>query len=45
MADLFVSVDDARITEPSEEECWEARRRIASRVNELGIQEAARKRR
>jgi hypothetical protein len=44
-ADLFVYVDDARITGPSEEECWAATRQAASRVNELGIQEAARKRR
>jgi hypothetical protein len=44
-ADLFVYVDDARITGPSEEECWAATRQTASRVNELGIQEAARKRR
>ena len=44
-ADLFVYVDDARITGPTEEECWAATRQAASRVNELGIQEAARKRR
>jgi hypothetical protein len=44
-ADLFVYVDDARITGPTEEECWAATRQAASRMNELGIQEAARKRR
>ena len=44
-ADLFVYVDDARIRGPTEEECWAATRQTASRMNELGIQEAARKRR
>jgi hypothetical protein len=44
-ADLFVYIDDARITGPTEEECWAATIQAASRVNQLGIQEAARKRR
>jgi hypothetical protein len=44
-ADVFIYVDDARITAPSEEECWQATRQAASIVNSLGIQEAARKRR
>lgn len=44
-ADLFIYVDDARITAPSEEESWQATRQAASTVNSLGIQEAARKRR
>lgn len=44
-ADIFIYVDDARITGSTEEECWAATRQAASRVNSLGIQEAARKRR
>ena len=44
-ADLFVYVDDARITGASEEECIDATRRVASVLNSLGIQEAPRKRR
>jgi hypothetical protein len=44
-ADIFIYVNDARITGPTEEECWAATRQAASRVNSLGIQEAARKRR
>ena len=44
-ADIFIYVDDAQITGPTEEECWAATRQAASRVNSLGIQEAARKRR
>jgi hypothetical protein len=39
-ADLFVYVNDTRIRGPSEEECWAATIQAASRVNELGIQEA-----
>ena len=44
-ADLFIYVDDGRITAPSKEECWLATRQATSRLNGLGIQEAARKRR
>jgi hypothetical protein len=44
-ADVFVDVDDARVTGPTEEDCWKARRQTASIVNSLGIQEAARKQR
>jgi hypothetical protein len=40
-ADLFIYVDNARL----EEESWQAMRQVASSVNSLGIQEAARKRR
>jgi hypothetical protein len=44
-ADVFIYVDDARVTGPSEEECWKATWQAASIVNSLGIQEAARKNR
>ena len=44
-ADLFIYVDDARLTAPSKEECWKATRQAASTANSLGIQEAARKKR
>jgi hypothetical protein len=43
--DLFIYVDNARLTALSEEESWQATRRAASTVNSLGIQETARKRR
>eukprot|EP00980_Cylindrotheca_fusiformis_P026387 scaffold16048_cov85-Cylindrotheca_fusiformis.AAC.1 len=43
--DLFIYVDDGRVTAPSEDECWKATRQAASVLNDLGIQEAARKRR
>jgi hypothetical protein len=44
-ADLFIYVDDARLTAPSEEESWKAMTQAASTANSMGIQEAARKRR
>ena len=43
--DLFIYVDDGRICAPNAEESWKATRQAASRLNHLGIQEAARKRR
>eukprot|EP00980_Cylindrotheca_fusiformis_P019180 scaffold6510_cov122-Cylindrotheca_fusiformis.AAC.2 len=43
--DLFIYVDDGQVTGPTEDECWKATRQAASILNELGIQEAARKRR
>ena len=44
-ADLFIYVDDVRLTGSSAEECRQAGRRAASVANSLGIQDAARKRR
>lgn len=44
-ADLFMYVDDGRVTAPNKLECKLATRQAASRLNFLGIQEAARKRR
>ncbi|CAJ1957003.1 unnamed protein product [Cylindrotheca closterium] len=44
-ADLLIYVDDGRVTAPNKLECKRATRKAASRLNELGIQEAARKRR
>jgi hypothetical protein len=44
-ADLFIYVDDVRLTGSSSEECRQAGRRAASVANSLGIQDAARKRR
>jgi hypothetical protein len=43
--DLFVYVDDARVTGPTELECWMAARQVSSTLTHLGIQDAARKRR
>jgi len=43
--DLFIYVDDGRVTGPTEADCWQATRQAASTLNALGIQEAARKRR
>jgi hypothetical protein len=31
--DIFIYVDDARVTGPSEEDCWKATRQAASVVN------------
>jgi len=42
--DLISFVDDFRITGYSVENCWQCGRRLASRLQHLGIQEAARKR-
>jgi hypothetical protein len=44
-ADIFIYVDDAQVTTPSKEDCWQATRQAANIANSLGIQEAARKRR
>ena len=44
-ADLFIYVDDGRITACNKLECKIATRQATSRLNGLGIQEAARKRR
>ena len=43
--EFFVYVDDVRVTGGSEEEVWEAIRRLCSIFGYLGIQDAARKRR
>jgi hypothetical protein len=44
-ADLFISINDARLMAALEEECWKVSRKAASTVDSLGIQEVARKRR
>jgi hypothetical protein len=44
-ADLYIYVDDVRLTGSSAKECRQAGRRAASVANSLGIQDAARKRR
>ena len=43
-SDIFLYIDDCRITGANEEVCWRAARRFGSRCNYLGIQDAARKR-
>ncbi len=43
--DVFIYVDDLRTSGPTETECWEVSRRVASCLNWLGLQDAARKRR
>ena len=42
--DLFIYVDDLRVTSPEAPECWKAARQVASRLGYLGIQDASRKR-
>lgn len=44
-ADLFIFVDEVRLTGSSQQEAWLAARRAASLLNHLGIQDAPRKRR
>ena len=44
-ADFFCYIDDVRPCGASEEECWQAARRVASICSYLGIQDASRKRR
>jgi hypothetical protein len=44
-ADLFIYMDDFRLTGPDADECWRASRKAASICNYLGIQDAPRKRR
>lgn len=43
--DCFVSVDDGKVLEATQDECNKATRRVASVMNHLGEQDAARKRR
>lgn len=43
-SEVFVYVDDGRITGHDEEACWAACRRIASKCSERGVQDASRKR-
>ena len=43
--DVFIYVDDVRITGPSEEDFWKAIRKLSSLFGYLGIQDAPRKRR
>jgi hypothetical protein len=43
--DVFIYVDDVRITGPTETECWAAAQRVSYILTHLGIQDAARKRR
>jgi len=43
--DLFVYIDDLRITGVSEESCWEGAHQVSSRMSWLGMQDAPRKRR
>lgn len=42
--DLFIYVDDVRVTASDEESCWNAARQVAGRLGYLGIQDASRKR-
>ena len=44
-ADIFQYVDDVRPTGNNEDECWEACHTYGLRVNHLGLQDAAQKRR
>jgi hypothetical protein len=44
-SDVFIYVDDVRITGPTELEGWAAAKRVSSVLSYLGIQDAARKRR
>ena len=43
-SEVFVYVDDGRITGHDEEACWAACRRMASKCSERGVQDASRKR-
>jgi hypothetical protein len=43
-ANIFIYVDDTRVTALTKEDCWQATQQAVSMVNSLGIQEAARKR-
>ena len=43
--DVFIYVDDLRTVGPTRDECWQASRTVASVLNWLGLQDAARKRR
>jgi len=44
-SDLVAFMDDLRTSGPSRKEAWQASRRTASRLNYLGLQDVARKRR
>ena len=44
-SDVFIYVDDIRVTGPTEVESWAAARRVSGVLAHLGIQDAARKRR
>jgi hypothetical protein len=44
-SDVFIYVDDVRITGPTELDCWSAAQRVSCTLTHLGIQDAARKRR
>ena len=44
-SDVFIYVDDIRVTGPTEVEGWEAAKRVSGVLTYLGIQDAARKRR
>jgi hypothetical protein len=44
-ADLFIYIDDLRLTGPDADECWRASQKATSICNYLGIQDAPRKRR
>lgn len=43
--DVFIYVDDIRVTGRNRDEAWKACRRVYSKLNYLGVQDAARKRR
>jgi hypothetical protein len=43
-SDVFLYVDDGRLTGHDEEQCWQAARRFCSMCSYLGIQDASRKR-
>mmetsp|Transcript_15422 Transcript_15422/g.21970 ORF Transcript_15422/g.21970 Transcript_15422/m.21970 type:complete len:634 (+) Transcript_15422:1647-3548(+) len=43
--DVFIYVDDVRTVGPTEPECWQVSRTVASKLNWLGLQDAAWKRR
>ena len=43
-SDLFIYVDDLRVTSSSSNECWLAARQVSSRLGYLGCQDATRKR-
>ena len=41
IADFFIYVNEGIFMAPTQEEAWKAIRTVASRFNDLGIQEAA----
>lgn len=44
-ADIFIYIDDARVTGYSEMECWKAEQRVSRWMSHMGIQDDTRKRR